>query len=237
MEITGFDILFRLLFAHILSDFVIQSDKVVSNKNKKKITSHIYHSLTHAILSYCILLQWDKWFILPVIFVSHLLIDLWKTNQKDRLFSFIIDQVLHLLIIISLWLILTEQFDRLANSCMYLLKNEKIWGITIAYLLILKPSSIFLSLFTKRWRMNDEIMHNLQNAGCWIGYLERVMILTFVLLNQIEAIGFLLAAKSIFRFGELNNTKDIKTTEYVLIGTFASFMIAIMVGLAVRGLL
>jgi len=237
MEIVGFDILFRLLFAHIFSDFIIQSDKVVSSKNKKKVASHIYHSLTHAVLSYCILLQWDKWYILPIIFISHLLIDLWKTNQKDGLNSFVIDQSLHLLVIISLWLTLTGQFNQLADSLMYLLKNEQFWVIAIAYLLILKPSSIFLSLFTKRWRMNHEIMNNLQNAGCWIGYLERIMILTFVLMNQIEAIGFLLAAKSIFRFGELNNAKDIKTTEYVLIGTFASFIIAIMVGLSVRSLL
>lgn len=40
-----------------------------------------------------------------------------------------------------------------------------------------------------------------------------------------------LAAKSIFRFGELSKSKEIKTTEYVLIGTLASFTIAILTGL------
>ena len=42
----------------------------------------------------------------------------------------------------------------------------------------------------------------------------------------------LLAAKSVFRFGELNKAQDIKTTEYVLIGTLASFTVAILVGFA-----
>lgn len=42
----------------------------------------------------------------------------------------------------------------------------------------------------------------------------------------------LLAAKSVFRFGELSKPQDIKTTEYVLIGTLASFTVAILVGFA-----
>ena len=58
------------------------------------------------------------------------------------------------------------------------------------------------------------------NAGQWIGYIERVLILTFVLIGSIEGVGFLLAAKSVFRFGELNKAKEIRTTEYVLIGRF-----------------
>ena len=44
-----------------------------------------------------------------------------------------------------------------------------------------------------------------------------------------------LAAKSVFRFGDLNKAKDIKTTEYVMLGTMTSFAIAIIVGLLVKG--
>lgn len=94
-----------------------------------------------------------------------------------------------------------------------------------------------LGLFTARWRANNAASQSLQNAGKWIGYLERVLILTFILIGKIEMIGFLLAAKSIFRFGELNKSKEIKTTEYVLIGTFASFTIAILWGLLLNKLI
>lgn len=38
-----------------------------------------------------------------------------------------------------------------------------------------------------------------------------------------EAVGFLLAAKSVFRFGDLRDDQDRKRTEYVLIGTLLSF--------------
>ncbi|MFZ0597577.1 MAG: DUF3307 domain-containing protein, partial [Flavobacterium sp.] len=52
-----------------------------------------------------------------------------------------------------------------------------------------------------------------------------------------EAIGFLLAAKSIFRFGDLKEAKDRKLTEYVLIGTLISFGTAIIAALIVQALL
>ena len=56
----------------------------------------------------------------------------------------------------------------------------------------------------------------------------------FIITNHFEAIGFLLAAKSIFRFGDLKEAKDRKLTEYVLIGTLLSFGIAILAGLVVE---
>ena len=60
-----------------------------------------------------------------------------------------------------------------------------------------------------------------------------MMTLTFVLTGHIEGVGFLLTAKSVFRFGDLKEAKDIKTTEYVMIGTMWSFAIAIAAGLLV----
>jgi hypothetical protein len=74
----------------------------------------------------------------------------------------------------------------------------------------------------------------LQNAGNYIGILERLFVFCFIITGHFEAIGFLLAAKSIFRFGDLKEAKDRKLTEYVLIGTLLSFGIAMLVGLLVN---
>jgi hypothetical protein len=57
-----------------------------------------------------------------------------------------------------------------------------------------------------------------------------MFVFAFVVTGNWEAIGFLLAAKSVFRFGDLKESKDRKLTEYVLIGTLISFGIAILVG-------
>ena len=74
-------------------------------------------------------------------------------------------------------------------------------------------------------------------AGKWIGYIERVLILASVLTSNIEAVGFLLAAKSVFRFGDLNKAKEIKITEYVLLGTLASFSFALLVALVLNSII
>ena len=91
-------------------------------------------------------------------------------------------------------------------------------------------------MLLKQWTPSSPNLQSLPKAGQWIGYIERILILTFVLVGSFEGVGFLLAAKSVFRFGELNKAKEIQTTEYVLIGTFASFTIAILTGIAITHL-
>ena len=87
------------------------------------------------------------------------------------------------------------------------LSDYRIWVVAICYLLALKPSSILLGTFIAKWTPKENEKNSLPNAGSWIGYLERVLILTFMLVGCMEGIGFLLAAKSVFRFGELTKAK------------------------------
>ena len=112
---------------------------------------------------------------------------------------------------------------------------DNIWMIVVAYAMMLRPSGILMSLLLRRWQLSSFTNSSLPEAGKWIGYLERILILTFVITDNMEGVGFLLAAKSVFRFGDLNKAKDIKTTEYVMLGTMTSFAIAIIVGLLVKG--
>jgi hypothetical protein len=71
------------------------------------------------------------------------------------------------------------------------------------------------------------------NAGRVIGMLERILIMFFVLVNQLGAIGFIIAAKGFTRFKELDN-RDF--AEYVLIGTLLSSLFAIAVALLIKQL-
>lgn len=114
--------------------------------------------------------------------------------------------------------------------------DVEFWCLCISYLLMLKPASVVVSLFINRWAPDYAVSQGLPNAGKWIGYFERVLILTFIITDNIEGVGFLLAAKSIFRFGELNKAKEIKITEYMLIGTLVSFSIAFISGVVVERL-
>lgn len=64
---------------------------------------------------------------------------------------------------------------------------------------------------------------SLTAAGRLIGRLERALILLFILVGQPDGIGFLIAAKSLLRFSEMAQEHDRRVSEYVIVGTLASF--------------
>lgn len=229
-------ILLKLLLAHVVADFFLQTDRLCRMKNdgRKKWTALSLHCAIHAALAYLLVGQWKNWIIPVVIFATHFLTDWLKTSvMKDGIRTFLADQAINLVVIIALWLGLVQDVSMHNVPLMSVFSCQESWAAIIVYALMLKPSSVFLNLLLKRWEV-DIKDKSLPNAGKWIGYLERMLILTFILTGNIEGVGFLLAAKSIFRFGDLTNAKDIKVTEYVMIGTLASFTIAILSGFLLK---
>lgn len=235
-------ILIKLIAAHLTGDFLLQSDRMCidkfSNNSKAKYKALVLHALVQAALAYIFVAQWNCWIVPVVIGVSHFAIDLVKTmNKRTDLISFVWDQLAHLCITIGLWWL---EFARLSQLDMAdEIFSTNFWLIATAYIAVLAPTSILIKFFIEfeKWMPSEASSQGLPNAGKWIGYLERTLILTFIFTDNIEGIGFLLAAKSVFRFGELNKAKDIKITEYVLIGTFASFTIAILIGFGINWLI
>jgi hypothetical protein len=71
-------------------------------------------------------------------------------------------------------------------------------------------------------------------VGATIGVLERLLIVTFVLVGAESAIGFVIAAKTIARFRQLD---DRDFAEYYLLGTLGSVSVAIVTALVARAAL
>ncbi len=94
---------------------------------------------------------------------------------------------------------------------------------------------VFLRRFTEQ--LGEAADDGLRDGGYWIGVLERALIYVFVLIGEPAGIGFLAAAKSIFRIGEVKERDQRKLAEYILIGTLASFTVATLIALATRALL
>ena len=93
-----------------------------------------------------------------------------------------------------------------------------------------KPSNIFIKLVLKHFSVNmPQEKDGSFNAGALIGTIERWLILIFVCLQRYDALGLLIAAKSIIRFGDSQTNKS----EYVLAGTLLSLFIAVLTGLGV----
>jgi len=69
----------------------------------------------------------------------------------------------------------------------------------------------------------EDDVEGLSKGGRYIGWLERSLVMMLLLMGQASGIGFLFAAKSILRFGEIKDSHQRKMAEYIIIGTFLSF--------------
>lgn len=102
--------------------------------------------------------------------------------------------------------------------------------ITISYSILWIPSGWLVDRLTRRWRLELSIKKDDQgDTSQRIGYLERFLILTIFLLNQVYAIAWLLALKLLLRLGSKRPGKEIK---YILVRTLISFILAIIIGIA-----
>lgn len=77
----------------------------------------------------------------------------------------------------------------------------------------------------------------LRSGGKVIGWLERFLVVTFLLADSYAAIGLVLAAKGFIRYGEIKDAKDQKVAEYVLVGTMLSLSWAVVSGATLRWLI
>jgi hypothetical protein len=219
----------KLLLAHLAGDFILQPASWVADKERRTYKSRwLYvHVLLHFTLAAA--LVWSRDFIVyaAIIAVLHGFTDLLKLifqrPQTQRRW-FIADQIAHIAIFIAAAVIY-------AGDCP-ICPDESLWIYATGALLLTTPASIVIRNVISGWAPNGtDLKQDLQNAGKSIGILERLFVFAFILSGHFEAIGFLLAAKSVFRFGDLSQAKDRRLTEYVLIGTLLSFGIATAAGL------
>ncbi|MFC4740850.1 DUF3307 domain-containing protein [Flavobacterium ponti] len=225
----------KLLLAHLIGDFILQPNKWVLDKEKKKEKSiYLYlHTALHLVLMLIFVAEVDFIIYGILLAVSHGIIDFIKLKfqkKKTKRIWFSVDQVLHLVMIFIVVLVYKNARIDFQNI------DHQIWIFITGIVLLTKPTSIIIKNIISIWtpESKNKEDNSLQNAGNYIGILERLFVFCFIITNHFEAIGFLLAAKSIFRFGDLKEAKDRKLTEYVLIGTLLSFGIAILVGLMVE---
>ena len=219
-----------LVLAHLVADFMLQSGK--SCKDKKEGHWKSPHHYVHALIVFGLswLVSWNVcfWWGALIIGVVHLCIDIWKSYRPEKVTWFALDQAMHLLVIAGVAYAWTLCHD------WSLPIGVELWHVAAAVALIVcwKPANIFIKLMLKHYSVNmPSEKESGFNAGALIGTIERWLILIFVCLGRYDALGLLIAAKSIIRFSE----KDTAKTEYVLAGTLLSIFIAVLAGMMVIG--
>lgn len=234
-----------LLLAHIIADFYLQPHAWIMSKVKYKIKSIglLKHIGVHILLTTLALWIGDvpisgTFFIaLSIIIVSHYAIDVWKTYMGFTTKFFLIDQLSHILVLAGISIYLSGSHLSAITSYASSHLTTSTFVVIIGYLLAYKPLSILIQLllrpYLNQFENPGEENSGLQTAGEYIGALERFLVITFVLLGQFAGVGFLLAAKSVFRFGDMRRQTDRKLTEYIMLGTLLSFTFALIIGLTI----
>ncbi|MDF7798238.1 DUF3307 domain-containing protein [Pontiellaceae bacterium B1224] len=221
-----------LISAHFITDFMLQPDWL--QQRKGKLWANLIHAEFVALLGYLLLQQWTAWMPVLLIFAFHSGIDAVKQRCNDTSRSFCVDQSFHLVsILFVVWI--CRKLGWMADFT----GKGLTWMILIAGFAVCVPGAGFLigKVAEKLQEENNlaEKINGLKNGGKLIGQLERALIFLLIMIGQPGGIGFLVAAKSILRFGEAKD--DQKLAEYVLIGTLLSFGLAIAAATITRSLL
>lgn len=233
------------LIAHLLADFIFQPQSWSSNKSKNILTHHhIYHGIVVFVFAYLLSFDFGFWWAALIITIVHFLTDILKShieiNAQEKVNNknyFFLDQFTHLvsLVLISL---LYNQYTGI--NFIFDLPFEGIM-ITAAFIFCAKPTNVFIKNIFRTFSIDIPVNNDLDkpqenssiheqslpNAGKLIGIMERFLVLALILVGQFSAVGLILAAKSVLRF------RSTVKNEYILVGTFLSFGIAVLIGILI----
>lgn len=243
-----------ILCAHVLADFVFQTDAMAAKKAGRDARAMALHIGTVWLTATVAVGQ-----LHPAIFalaLVHLAVDTAKTFAPRGLAAFLADQAAHLVtlalvaaVVPGLWtggwwpaLVpaplaagLPAALAIVAGAIIATRAGGFVLDMLVATLPRATPKPSEAKAATVARFEPDPATEGLPNAGRLIGLLERGLIFLLVLANQAAAVGFLIAAKSVLRFGSVKD--DRAASEYVIIGTLASFGWALAAAFATTALL
>lgn len=255
------ELLLLIILAHVIADFLLQGSRTAAEKSRGLPRGYLLHFACHIITLALLTHPYFSpvlaalWVALPA---AHLLID-WL---KNRLFSpghpadaliFLLDQALHLLLIFWAWQWAdaplcgpAASFYRslLTPAASSLLRNIIPGGLaSLLWAAVVYGFVVFGGAVLLRKVLDIEALRitgapgdpgDSRRAGRYIGMLERAVILSLALAGAFTSIAFVLTAKSIARYKELEK-RDF--AEYYLVGTLLSTLLAILGGALLRSAL
>lgn len=212
--------------------------------------------LTHVYVSWPVLEAW------LLITAAHLGLDWMKnrlcstTTPLQEAWGFILEQGLHLVVIFLVWEAIPFSINPFITELYRYLQSPKAvatlapllrppstlpgWKVIVVTLVtvytvfggaVLIRKLLDAAGFIGRGTVSPPLQ---QGVGKYIGMLERLMIITLTAQNAVGSIAFILTAKSVARFKELENREF---AEYYLTGTLASTTLALIGGLLIRWVL
>ncbi|MEX2494896.1 MAG: DUF3307 domain-containing protein [Woeseia sp.] len=238
-----------LLLAHLLGDFPLQTGSMVHGKVALRAASYLRHGLIHlvlAILAVALFAPLPLWqtaavAALALLVPGHLLLDLGKSlivrryPHRDGALLYLADQLLHILIVAAAAAVAVQALP----PAMPLLNAWVAHHETILLYLVVITATVFPAGYLIRYllaplsrqlaasRHESAPVEGLSNAGLYLGWLERALLVIAFGNGSLTAVGLIIGAKSIARFPQF---KSRAFAEYFLIGTLCSVAIAAVGG-------
>jgi len=238
-----------LYLAHLVTDFLLQTNRVATGKRRGAPGAYAEHGGIHllagvAFLGFAVPGLWkspDFYAFTLGLTAAHLAMDWGKIRLlhsgriTDGAAAFLWDQFLHFLTVgVAAWLIARPSLLTMTTEVRGVqLGIEKPLLLLVVYVAVIFGGGYVVRFLTRPLLKNDmrdlgETTGELQNAGMYIGWLERFVVLTALMLQSPATVGLILTAKSIARYPEM---KSVRFAEYFLIGTLLSMTIGMLGGL------
>ncbi len=235
-----------LLAGHVLSDFLFQTSGIANNKGSRFSALLLHGMWTFAVHAVLLFPFWNRQALLwlPALALSHIVIDRLKAGLRgdaEKAFTgFFVDQGIHLVTLIALtWIVSdTGHMRRPSIAAENLDALVGIMVVAAGFVFNGKGGTAVVRLLLNRFPTISDPLRKDSGSTCamgrTIGNLERYILFVLVLLGHWGAIGFVIGAKSIARFKELDEKGF---ADYYLIGTLTSVLVALISGLSVSALL
>lgn len=231
-----------LFVAHVVADFLLQP-KWMSTEKIRPLPLLLHGVI---ILAMSQLLTGSFASVgLILLTATHLIIDVVKARVGTSFASFVIDQIAHLFTIAIAAILMPDLWQSgfwvalppsIALDPQWLIRFQT---LIAGGVLAARAGSFAVALLLEELSL-EKPENWPKHGGVVIGWLERTLIYVLMLQGATEAIGFLIAAKSITqRFGG-PSTEEGKVkafSEYVIIGTLASYAWGVVVAVAMQSLL
>lgn len=234
-------LLVNLMTGHLLADFLFQKDSWVKDKQDRKLMGYgmWLHAIVVLVMTIAAFGCFSRVYIVLAILITcaHVAIDYLKvafTRNGPRAFA--VDQLLHVLVLFVMTC-LVSRYGHWHQWGIIPEGKEVLYPVVVCgYLFCLSPANYIIREILKYCHVQNgakcddvDVNESIKLSGVLIGSMERFLVLTFILVGNFEAAGLTVAAKSLLRF----NDDEGPRTEYVLVGTLLSIMIAVVCALVI----
>lgn len=232
-----------LLLAHLLGDFLLQPKWLIERKGKR-LWPLLLHGLVHYASAWTCLFIFAHANFLSIYgqtivlgyLMAHLAIDKLKSlfiahkTRHDNLQTFLSDQVLHVIVLA----IAACLFVRSSPATLFRGFNPspttqaRILEVAIVYIGVVFGGGYLIQYLTQSFAAKPSTEDSLENAGLYVGWVERFLVITAIVMQSPALAGLILTGKSIARFPEFEKPRF---AEYFLIGTLLSISLAVLGGI------